>query len=412
MSTLDLEITTMAHGGSGIGRIDGRVVFCPGVIPGETVEVELVETSKKSLWRAQPISVVTPSPHRVDHIWPEADMSRPYATRAGGADYGHIALAHQRELKTAILRDALTRFGKLPDSVANTVSVNAVDDDDERNGLHWRTRVSLHALPTGQLGPYAAKSHTIIPVTSLPLASQAIVDSGVLSEEYEGVTNLRVLDTTGSGVRLIIDDQKPGDIVEKVGDTEFALSDHSFWQVHHQAPAVLTSTISRAVQREFFDPGANNLDLYSGVGLLGHALASLAPGVTRLTAVESDDLAINYVSRNLHGVADVDPVAARVDKWLSTAVATRTAGDSAAWKKATVILDPPRSGAKAEVISSLTALNVAQIVYVACDPVALGRDTALLAEAGYEPVFFEAWDLFPHTHHMETIATFVKTSVS
>ncbi len=412
MTTLDLEITTMAHGGSGIGRIDGRVVFCPGVIPGETVEVELVETSKKSLWRAQPVSVVAESPHRVAHIWPEADISRPYETRAGGADYGHIALAHQRELKTAILRDALTRFGKLPDSVANTVSVTAVDGDDERNGLHWRTRVSLHALPTGQLGPYAEKSHTVIPVKTLPLASHAIVDSGVLSEAYEGVTHLRVLDTTGSGVRLIIDDQKPADIVEKVGTTEFALSDHSFWQVHHQAPTVLTSAMGRAIQRELFDPEANNLDLYSGVGLLGHALACLAPGTTRLTAVESDDLAINYVSRNLNGVADVDPVAARVDRWLSNAVASRSAADSAGWEKATVILDPPRSGAKAEVINSLTALNVAQIVYVACDPVALGRDTALLAEAGYEPVFFEAWDLFPHTHHMETIATFVKAHPS
>lgn len=412
MTTLDLDITTMAHGGSGIGRIDGRVVFCPGVIPGETVEVELVETSKKSLWRAQPISVPKPSPHRIAHIWPEADISRPYPARAGGADYGHIALTHQRELKTAILRDALTRFGKLSDSVANRVSVAAVDGDHERNGLHWRTRVTLHALPTGQLGPYAEKSHTVIPVTSLPLASEPIVDSGVLAEAYEGVTSLRVLDTTGSGVRLIIDDQKPADIVERVGTTEFALSDHSFWQVHHQAPAVLTGAMGRAIQRDFFDPEAQNLDLYSGVGLLGHALASLAPGTTRLTAVESDDLAINYVSQNLRGVADVDPVAARVDQWLSHAVASRSAADTGAWERATVILDPPRSGAKSDVIESLTQLGVAQIVYVACDPVALGRDTALLAEAGYEPVFFEAWDLFPHTHHMETIATFVKTSVA
>ena len=412
MTTLDLEITTMAHGGSGIGRIDGRVVFCPGVIPGETVEVELVETSKKSLWRAQPVSVVIPSPHRVPHIWPEADMARPYATRAGGADYGHIALGHQREIKTAILRDALSRFGKLPDTLTDGMSVVAVDGDDERNGLHWRTRVSLHALPTGQLGPYGEKSHTVIPVTSLPLASQAIVDSGVLSTAYEGVTNLRVLDTTGSGVRLIIDDQKPADIIEKVGSAEFALSDHSFWQVHHQAPSVLTGAIGRAIQPEFFDPQAPNLDLYSGVGLLGHALASLAPGATRLTAVESDDLAINYVHRNLESVADVEPVASRVDRWLSNAVASRNAQDSSAWEKATVLLDPPRSGAKAEVISSLTTLNVAQIVYVACDPVALGRDTALLVEASYEPVFFEAWDLFPHTHHMETIVTFVKAARS
>jgi tRNA/tmRNA/rRNA uracil-C5-methylase (TrmA/RlmC/RlmD family) len=76
VNTVELEITTMAHGGSGIGRIDGRVVFCPGVIPGEVVEAELVETSQKSLWRAEAISILTPSPHRVPHIWAEADISR------------------------------------------------------------------------------------------------------------------------------------------------------------------------------------------------------------------------------------------------------------------------------------------------------------------------------------------------
>ena len=408
MTTVELEITTMAHGGSGIGRIDGRVVFCPGVIPGEIVEVELTETAKKSLWRGQPVSITKPSPHRVPHIWPEADISQAWSKRAGGADYGHIDLAHQRTLKTDILRDALIRFGKLPESLVNHISVQGVPGDDERNGTQWRTRVTLHALPDGRLGPFAEKSHTVIPVSTLPLASARIQESGVVKTVYEGATTVRVLDTTGSGVRLIIDEQKPADIKETVNGVDFTLSDHSFWQVHDQAPALLSSAIQRAVQPGLFNPEAHNLDLYSGVGLLGHALASLAPGQTRLTAVESEDVAINYVARNLEGVAQINPVAQRVDKWLAQTVSSITQADAAEWGGATVILDPPRSGAKAEVIDSLVTLGVGQIIYVACDPVALGRDTALLGEAGWEPVFIEAWDLFPHTHHMETIATFVK----
>lgn len=79
MATHELDITTMAHGGSGIGRVDGRVVFTPGVIPGEIVEVEIVEDSKKSLWRAQPLRVLSPSPHRIPHIWPERKGSLPTA---------------------------------------------------------------------------------------------------------------------------------------------------------------------------------------------------------------------------------------------------------------------------------------------------------------------------------------------
>ena len=78
------------------------------------------------------------------------------------------------------------------------------------------------------------------------------------------------------------------------------------------------------------------------------------------------------------------------------------------WSKATVILDPPRNGAKGDVIKALVALGVGHIVYVACDPVALGRDAGMLTTSGYELVFAKAWDLFHHTHHMETVATFIK----
>jgi tRNA/tmRNA/rRNA uracil-C5-methylase (TrmA/RlmC/RlmD family) len=408
MTTVELEITTMAHGGSGIGRLDGRVVFCPGVIPGEVVRAELVETSKKSLWRAQPISVVTPSPHRVGHIWPEADISIPWARRAGGADYGHIALGHQRTLKTDILRDALRRFGGLSGTLVDSLQVQAVPGDDDEHGYHWRTRVTLHANERGQLGPYAERSRTVIPVTSLPLATKPIGTSGILETTYQGATTVRALDTTGSGVRLVVDKQAPADIIERVGEVDFALSDHSFWQVHHHAPRILSEAITRAVRPALLDPKAHNLDLYSGVGLLGHALATMTAERLALTAVESDEQATNYVLRNLDQIADVTPVAAQVHRWLASAVAETTAEDAGRWRAATVILDPPRSGANAEVIASLSELGVAQIVYVACDPVALGRDTKLLAEAGYEMVFIEAWDLFPHTHHMETIATFIR----
>ena len=130
MATHELDITTMAHGGSGIGRVDGRVVFTPGVIPGEVVEVEIVEDSKKSLWRAQPLRVLSPSPHRIPHIWQEADIERPWAMRAGGADYGHIELSHQHTLKTDILRDALRRFGGLSVDLVDSLEVRGVPGDD------------------------------------------------------------------------------------------------------------------------------------------------------------------------------------------------------------------------------------------------------------------------------------------
>jgi tRNA/tmRNA/rRNA uracil-C5-methylase (TrmA/RlmC/RlmD family) len=410
MATHELEITTMAHGGSGIGRLDGRVVFTPGVIPGEVVEVEIVEDSKKSLWRAQPVKIVAPSPHRIPHIWPEADLSRPWAMRAGGADYGHIELSHQRTLKTDILRDALQRFGGLSGDLVDSLVVQGVPGDDEKNGLAWRTRVSLHADAEGRLGPYAEKSHTVIPVNSLPLATENIQNCGVLDSTYQGAESVRVVDAL-SGVRLIIDNQKPQELSEFVSGVEFRLSDQTFWQVHHQAPEVLQGALQRAVQRDRLDPTARNADLYSGVGLLGAALADISPSTLTLTGVESEESALPYLMQNLDDKTTLTPVADRVDRWLRREVTGLSAATANEWSRATVILDPPRSGAKSDVISSLEKLAPAQIVYVACDPVALGRDTGLLDKAGYDMVFVEAWDLFPHTHHMETIATFVRREV-
>ena len=410
MATHELEITTMAHGGSGIGRLDGRVVFTPGVIPGEVVEVEIVEDSKKSLWRAQPVKIVAPSPHRIPHIWPEADLSRPWAMRAGGADYGHIELSHQRTLKTDILRDAIQRFGGLSGDLVDSLVVQGVPGDDEKNGLAWRTRVSLHADAEGRLGPYAEKSHTVIPVSSLPLATENIQNCGVLDSTYQGAESVRVVDAL-SGVRLIIDNQKPQELSEFVSGVEFRLSDQTFWQVHHQAPEVLQGALQRAVQRDRLDPTARNADLYSGVGLLGAALADISPSTLTLTGVESEESALPYLMQNLDDKATLTPVADRVDRWLRREVTGLSAATANEWSRATVILDPPRSGAKSDVISSIEKLSPAQIVYVACDPVALGRDTGLLDKAGYDMVFVEAWDLFPHTHHMETIATFVRREV-
>ena len=410
MATHELEITTMAHGGSGIGRLDGRVVFTPGVIPGEVVEVEIVEDSKKSLWRAQPVKIVAPSPHRIPHIWPEADLSRPWAMRAGGADYGHIELSHQRTLKTDILRDALQRFGGLSGDLVDSLVVQGVPGDEEKKGLAWRTRVSLHADAEGRLGPYAEKSHTVIPVSSLPLATENIQNCGVLDSTYQGAESVRVVDAL-SGVRLIIDNQKPQELSEFVSGVEFRLSDQTFWQVHHQAPEVLQGALQRAVQRDRLDPTARNADLYSGVGLLGAALADISPSPLTLTGVESEESALPYLMQNLDDKTTLTPVADRVDRWLRREVTGLSAATANEWSRATVILDPPRSGAKSDAISSLEKLAPAQIVYVACDPVALGRDTGLLDKAGYDMVFIEAWDLFPHTHHMETIATFVRREV-
>ncbi len=97
----------------------------------------------------------------------------------------------------------------------------------------------------------------------------------------------------------------------------------------------------------------------------------------------------------------------RVDRYLADLVAA-SAPVRDRLRRATIVLDPPRSGAGGEVCAQLGELQAANLVYVACDPVALARDTKTLREHGYELASLRGFDLFPHTHHLEALAVFTR----
>src|ERR1700712_5768728 len=110
---VELEATKIAHGGISVARLDGRVVFVSDVIPGETVIARITDDAKKSFWRAETVRVLEPSPHRRTHVWPEASVERDPDDRAGGAEFGHIDIEHQRTLKAEVLAEGLQRMAGL-----------------------------------------------------------------------------------------------------------------------------------------------------------------------------------------------------------------------------------------------------------------------------------------------------------
>ena len=396
--TVELDVTNIAHGGIAVARLDGRVIFVSDAIPGERVLARISADAKKSFWRAETVSVVTPSEFRQPHVWDEASIDRDPDDRAGGAEFGHIALAHQRELKRQVLADALQRMAGL----GFDGDVEALPGDNESNGTGWRTRVRLHVGDSGQPGPYAARSHRVIPVTTLPLATAELQEVAPLDGEFEAGTELDLLSPSVGSARLFYGKQKPSTITELVGDREFRLSDTGFWQVHRGAAAALTSAVQQAIDAELFDPRAANLDLYGGVGLLAAAVADRFGTTTRITSVESEETATEFAGANLAEWTGATAESGRVERWLKEYAKS----PSARWNAATVILDPPRSGAGAEVVESLVTTRPAQVVYVACDPVAFARDAKLLADRGYELTNLRALDLFPNTHHVEAIGSF------
>ena len=416
---VELDATNIAHGGVSVARLDGRVVFVADAIPGERVLARVSDDSKAGFWRADTVRVLEPSPHRVPHVWPEAAVERDPAERPGGAEFGHIAPAHQRELKARVLRDALARMARLE----SDVEVEAIPG--EPDGTGWRTRVRLHVGPDGAVGPYAARSHRVIPVSSLPLATEGVRSVAPLGDSYpelaaarpprgrgrgrvdERASSIDVLAPSVGEPRLIVGRQAPSPIRERVGEREFRLDDGGFWQVHAAAAETLADAVRGAVLPELLDPSAANLDLYGGVGLLAAALGDLAGPGLRVTSVESDERATEHAAENLAEWIGARAETGRVEQWVGR-LADASSAERARLRAATVILDPPRSGAGREVVAALAAVGPAQLVYVACDPVAFARDVATFAEHGYRLERLRGLDLFPGTHHVEAVGTLVR----
>ena len=443
---LDLDVTSVAHGGVFVGRFGagattaepgagesagatrgGRVIFVPDAIPGERVRVRLTDVGKKSFWRGDVIDVLDASPHRQPHVWRQADVAVPPHLRPGGADFGHIDLAHQRSLKREVLTDALQRFGgvALPFDLTGPVEVSDAEgrivDAETPDGTRWRTRVSLHVDADGRIGPYAARSHTVVPVEDLPLAT-ATVEQAARRQTHGRPGRIDLIQPADGRVRVLprpdtvrsAPTQAREVVTERVGTREFRVDAGGFWQVHRLAAATLDAAVRSAIRAAaprdagdaVLDPGAWHLDLYGGVGLFAAALAELGGG--RVTSVESDTRATEHAGENLAEWVGARAETARVDRFLSRLGAEASDRERERLSRGVTVLDPPRSGAGREVVERIAALRPATVVYVACDPVALARDVATFRAEGYELRRVAAYDIFPNSHHIEAVATFVR----
>lgn len=390
--TFDVTIEKVAHGGIFVARHEGRVVFVSHVLPGEKATVKVFEDAGKGFCRAEPVKILQASPDRVPHIWKEAGVGG-----AGGAEFGHISLKRQRELKADVLEEALERFS----GVKKRVEVEPAPGDDKNNGLAYRTRVQLHVDEAGHVGPYRERSHEVVRVKKLPLAVEDIQELEFQNKNYQNVSKIEVAASSTGQVQWLIDKKLQGDerLIERAGGRTFRISGGGFWQVHEQAPDVLTSAVNDFVAAAGIELGANNLDLYGGVGLFTGALAAKFGNDLKMTTVESFRQATDDAALNLRDLPNVTAVCEPVERFLNKHK------DEAGG--ATIVLDPPRAGAGAKVIEKLIALRPKHIVYVACDPIALARDLKPLLQE-FDLAGIRAFDLFPHTHHLEVVASLIR----
>lgn len=458
---LDLDVTGVAHGGVFVARHEGRVVFVSDAIPGERVRVRLTDTAKASFWRAETVEVLDASSHRRPHVWAAADVAVDPDDRPGGADFGHIALPHQRDLKRRVLLEALERFGGFTPpavTVGGATPVRAADGavlaEETPDATRWRTRVSLHVDADGRVGPFAARSHRVIPVEELPLATAEIEDAArALSGADHAPGRIDLVQPADGRVRVLprpesarrgAEARRPAGprrgkrsrgrtaasapaphtpathasaaltpaphdparevVLERVGDRSFRVDAGGFWQVHRLAAHSLSVLVAGALADIGVDPDGHHLDLYGGVGLFAAALADAGGPATRVTSVESDPRATEHAGENLAAWVGARAETDRTERYLTRLLAQAGAAERARLAHGVVLLDPPRAGAGREVVEGVAALSPASVVYVACDPVALARDIGTFRAHGYQPQRIDALDLFPHSHHLEAVA--------
>ncbi len=383
-----VDIGPVAHGGHFIAHLSGHTVFVRHALPGERVRISITDVSSKIV-RADAIEIIEPSPDRVEA---PCRWARPGG--CGGCDFQHVGRAAQLALKTQVVRESMARYAGLPELDLEVMSLSEGEDDD---GLRWRTRVRWTVDASGRPGLLANRTHDVVPVDECLLASPAIAELAIPTRRYPGARDVSVVEGDEGRVSVVVDGAiKIGKqrIEQRVRDREWRVDTGSFWQIHPRAAETLVSAVLELGRPA---PGEHWWDLYSGVGLFSAFLAE-SVGVTGVVhAVESGSSAVRDARRSLHDLAQVTLHHADALRWLRAAD-ERPDG---------IVLDPPRAGAGRDVVRAIAAAQPRVVVYVACDPVALARDVALFASAGYRMAGIRAYDTFPMTHHVETVAALV-----
>ncbi len=420
---MELTVERPAHGGHCIARHDGRVVFVRHGLPGERVRARFTAADDgASYWRADVTEVLEPSVHRVAHPWREADALYAHHSGSqpvGGAEFGHIALAEQRVLKAAIFAEQLRRLAKIDREV-----VVEAAPGESADGLGWRTRVGFAVDAQGKLAMHVHRSENLVRVRMMPLAVQAVNALGLAELDLSGLSKVdvaagvgeplvlltpaartsakRVAAIAGSitGASVSVHDPESGAVRRIKGRTwvqeenpphSYRVTGAGFWQIHREAPAVLTAAVLAGLDVQ---SGESVADLYAGAGLFTAPLAAAVGAGGTVVSVEGSPGASRDARRNLHGYPHVGIVQGRVDAVLG---ARDTRFDA-------ILLDPPRAGAGRKTVELISRAASRLVGYVSCDPASFARDLALFSEQGWSMESLRVFDLYPHTHHMESFA--------
>jgi tRNA/tmRNA/rRNA uracil-C5-methylase (TrmA/RlmC/RlmD family) len=402
----EVVVGPVAHGGHCVARHQGRVVFVRHGLPGERVVVRVTEDRHPGFCRADAIEVLEASPARVERPCPHSGPGK-----CGGCDWQHVAPAEQRRLKADVVREQLTRLAGLgEDPLVRDLAVEELPGGP----LRWRSRARFAVDRSGAPGLRRHRSHDVVLLDDCPITVEPAARA-VLSRRWPGAGAVDVsVDAAGVVTTTRLDRRghpqttrvlRPGDDVPEepagraerhAGGRDWEVEGTGFWQVHPAAADALVAAVAG-----FAAPRAGEtvLDLYAGAGLFGGALAPSVGARGRVVCVEAHPAACAAAAANLDGLPQAEVWQGEVDEE-GLAGLLEELGSA----PDVVVLDPPRAGTGAGVSRLLAGSGARAVVYVACDPASLARDVAAFGSAGYRVAGLRAFDAFPMTAHVETVA--------
>lgn len=415
MPRVEVEIESLAKGGDGVARHEGRAVFVERAVPGDRLSIDLVERAGRVLHGLE-AKVLRASPDRVIPACPIAD-------RCGGCAWMHFDVAAQRRAKERIFGEALERIGgvdrgrlRLEPIVAAPVAIG------------YRRRARLH-VRKGEVGYLREGTHELIAIEHCPILEPVLeaalprligalrthallgrtreIDlvcegsawsfalhldalSGVVRDRVE-----RVVRATGARGAMIL---APSALPTRVETPELgSLRPDVFAQVSAASNAGLVEAV---VEQAGAIRDTEVLELFAGSG---NFTLPLAAAGARVVAIEQAGPALGLLraSANRRGLG----ASIRIVEGDALDRGRALASEGRVFR--TLVLDPPRSGCSG-LGSVARGLGVERIVYVSCDPATLARDVGELAALGWQPVWARPFDLFPQTPHVEGVVRLEK----
>ncbi|MBI2066970.1 MAG: class I SAM-dependent RNA methyltransferase [Deltaproteobacteria bacterium] len=366
-------IERLAHGGNGVGRINNKVVFVPGTVPGDRVKICITE-SRGRFDRGEVLEILEPSPGRIS---PRCSVFG----LCGGCQWQHLDYATQLREKTAILKESLQRIGKIADVIPLPIIPSP---------HHWnyRQRIQLHTDAESHVGFYRSERHEVVEFNRCEIAFPRLNEhlQGLKSNGYKNFPRHFELAVDGEEVTL------------------FPLEEEGrfFSQVNPELNERLIETVLHfALGRSepAFTKKWTLVELYCGSG---NFTFSLARRVGKVFAVEHSLAALQEAEkRAAHlGLTNIEFLQGSAEWGLKRFYRRKSPVDI-------LLLDPPRQGAS-EILDLIIVLKPRVIVYVSCDPTTLARDVGFWSRHRYRLEEVQPLDMFPQTYHLETVVKLVR----